>query len=181
MGGRQFSMLDESGPKSESITFRLDSSILDNLRKRAKHDKVTLNTLVNQLIADYFEWSMTAKDAGWMVMPKVIISKAFEMLSQEEILRVADAAFHETKDVIIFMKGNDNLQSFLSILRSGVERSGFGLRELEKDGKTTFIIQHDMGRNYSFLFKSVLELIMHHYELQVEFETTDRTVIMFYR
>ncbi len=171
-------MPDASGPKSESITFRLESSVLDNLRKRAKHDRVTLNTLVNQLIADYFEWSMTAKDAGWMVMPKVITSKAFEMLSQEEILRVADAAFQEVKDVTIFMKGKDNLQSFLSILRNGVERSGFGLRELEKEGKTTFIIQHDMGRNYSFLFRSVLELTMHHYESQVEFQTTDRTVIM---
>ena len=168
----------KDSPRTESITFRLESRILDNLRKKAKHDRVTINTLVNQLIADYFEWSMTAKDAGWMVTPKVITSKAFEMLSEEEILRVADAAFQETKDVIIFMKGNDNVQSFLSILRNGVERSGFGLRELEKEGKTTFIIQHDMGRNYSFLFKSVLELIMHHYGLQVELETTDRTVIM---
>ncbi len=111
-------------------------------------------------------------------MPKVITSKAFEMLSQEEILRVADATFQEMRDVIIFMKGKDNVQSFLSILRIGVEKSGFSLRELEKEGKTTFIIQHDMGRNYSFLFKSVIELIMHQYRLQVELETTERTVIM---
>ncbi|MDQ3868864.1 MAG: hypothetical protein M3250_04815 [Thermoproteota archaeon] len=169
---------NSSSAKSESITFRLESRILDNLRKKAKHDRVTLNTLLNQLIAEYFEWSMTAKDAGLMVMPKVITSKAFEMLSQEEILRVADATFQEMRDVIIFMKGKDNVQSFLSIMRNGVEKSGFGLRELEKEGKTTFIIQHDIGRNYSFFFKSVLELVMDKYRLQVEIETTDRTVIM---
>jgi hypothetical protein len=167
-----------SSPKSESITFRLESPILDNLRKKAKHDRVTLNTLVNQLIADYFEWSMTAIDAGWMVIPKVTASKAFEMLSQDEIARVAHATFQEMKDITIFMKGKDNEQSFLSILRIGVEKSGFGLRELEKEGKTTFIIQHDIGRNFSLLFKSVIETIMYQYGLQVELETTDRTVIM---
>ena len=94
--------------KSESITFRLESRILDNLRKKAKHDRVTLNTLVNQIIADYIEWSMTAIDAGWMVMPKVTASKAFEMLSQDEIVRVADATFEEMKDITIYMKGKDN-------------------------------------------------------------------------
>jgi hypothetical protein len=164
--------------KSESITFRLESRILDNLRNKAKHDRVTLNTLVNQIIADYIEWSMTAIDAGWMVMPKVTASKAFEMLSQDEILRVADATFQEMKDITIYMKGKDNEQSFLSIMRIGVEKSGFGLRELEKEGKTTFIIQHDMGKNFSFLFKSVIEAVMYQYGLQVELEITDRTVIM---
>ena len=166
--------------KSESITFRLESRILDNLRKKAKHDRVTLNTLVNQLIANYLEWSMTAQDAGLIVMPKATTIKAFEMLSQEEILRVADATFQEMKDITIYMKGKDNEQSFLSIMRIGVEKSGFGLRELEKEGKTTFIIQHDMGRNFSFLFKSMIELIMHQYRLQVELETTDHTLIMLF-
>jgi hypothetical protein len=167
-----------SSPKSESITFRLESRILENLRKKAKHDRVTLNTLVNQLIADYFEWSMTAVDAGWMVMPKVTASKAFELLSQDQILRVAHATFQEMKDITIFMKGKDNQQSFLSVMRIGVEKSGFGLRELEKEGKTTFIIQHDLGRNFSLLYKSVVEAIMYQYQVQVKFETTDHTVIM---
>ena len=164
--------------KSESITFRLESRILDNLRKKAKHDRVTLNTLVNQIIADYIEWSMTAIDAGWMVMPKVTASKAFEMLSQDEIVRVADATFQEMKDITIYMKGKDNEQSFLSILRMRAEKSDFRLRELQKDGKTTFIIQHDMGRNYSLFCKSLYQTIMHQYGEQVELESTDNTVMM---
>lgn len=167
-----------SSPKSESITFRLESHILENLRKKAKHDRVTLNTLVNQLIADYFEWSMTAVDAGWLVMPKVTAGKAFELLSQDQILSLADATFQEMRDITIFMKGKDSKQSFLSLMRIGVEKSGFALRELEKEGKTIFIIQHDMGRNFSLLYKSVVGTIMHQYGVQVKFETTDHTVIM---
>ena len=171
---------NNSGPKSESITFRLESRVLDNLKKKAKHDKVTLNTLVSQIIADYFDWSMTAIDAGWMVMPKMTVRKAFEMLSQDEIQTLADATYQEKKEMFIFMKGKDDEQSFLSILRMRAEKSGFHLRELEKDGKTSFIIQHDMGRNYSLFCKRLYETIMHHYGVQVEFETTDHTLIMFF-
>lgn len=167
-----------SGPKSESITFRLVSEVLDKLRKKAKHDKVTVNTLVNQLIADYFDWGKTAIEAGWMVMPKTTVSKALEMLGQDEIRSLADAAYQETKDMFIFMKGKDDEQSFLSILRIISEKSGFHLRELERDGKTTFIIQHDLGRNYSLFSKSLYETIMHNYGVQVKFETTNHSLIM---
>ena len=179
MGERVLLMsINTSGPKSESITFRIVSQVLDKLRKKAKHDKVTVNTLVNQLIADYFDWGTTAIDAGWMVMPKATVSKALEMLSQDEIRSLADGTYQETKDMFMFMKGKDDEQSFLSILRINSEKSGFRLRELEMDGKTTFIIQHDMGRNYSSFKKSLYETIMHKYGVRVEFETTDHTLIM---
>jgi hypothetical protein len=168
------------GPKSESITFRLASDVVDNLKKKAKHDKVTVNTLVSQIIADYFDWSMTAIDAGWMVMPKMTVKKAFEMLSQDEILTLADATYEEEKEMFVFMKGKNDEQTFLSILRMRAEKSGFHLRELEKDGRTTFIVQHDMGANYSLFCKSLYESIMHQYGVQVELRTTEHTFIMLF-
>jgi hypothetical protein len=151
---------------------------VDNLKRKAKHDKVTVNTLVSQIIADYFDWSMTAIDAGWMVMPKMTVKKAFEMLSQDEILTLADATYEEKKEMFVFMKGKNDEQSFLSIMRA--EKSGFHLRELEKDGRTTFIVQHDMGGNYSLFCKSLYETIMHQYGVQVELKTTEHTIIMIF-
>ncbi len=100
------------------------------------------------------------------------------MLSQDEILTLSDATYQEEKEMFIFMKGKNDEQSFLSILRMRSEKSGFHLRELQKDGKTTFIIQHDMGPNYSSFCKSLYETIMHQYGVQVELESTDHTVIM---
>ena len=123
---------------------------------------------------------MTAIDAGWMVMPKMTVKKAFEMLSQDEILTLAHTAYEEKKEMVVFMKGKNDAQSFLSILRMRAERSGFHLRELEKDGTTTFIIQHDMGAHYSLFCKSLYETIMNQYGVQVDLETTDHTFIMLF-
>jgi hypothetical protein len=166
--------------KSESITFRLASGVVDNLKRKAKQDKVTVNTLVSQIIADYLDWSMTAVDAGWMVMPKLTVKKVFEMLSQDEILTLADATYEEKKEMVVFMKGINDEQSFLSMLRTRAQKSGFHLRELEKDGRTTLIIQHDMGRNYSLFCKSLYETLMHQYGVQVQLQTTEHTLTMLF-
>ena len=48
---------------------------------------------------------MTTIDAGWMVMPKMTVKKAFEMLNQDEILTLADTAYEEKKEMVVFMKG----------------------------------------------------------------------------
>ena len=108
------------------------------------------------------------------------VKKAFEMLSQDEILTLADTTYEEKKEMVVFMKGKNDAQSFLSILRMRAERSGFHLRELEKDGTTTFIIQHDMGPHYSLFCKSLYETIMNQYGVQVDLETTDHTFIMLF-
>jgi hypothetical protein len=172
--------VNASGPKSESITFRLESRILDNLKKKAKDEKISPNTLVSQIISDYFDWTMTAIDAGWMVMPKWTMRKVFEMLSQDQIVALADATYQGRKEMLIFMSGRDDKESFLTLVRIRAKKSGFHLRELEKDGKTTFIYQHDMGRNFSLFSKYLFEAIMHEYGVEVKLEATDQTVIMLF-
>jgi hypothetical protein len=59
-----------------------------------------------------------------MVMPRVTISKAFEMLSKDKILSLADATYRGTKDMFIFMEEKDDVQAFLSILRTRAKKSG---------------------------------------------------------
>ena len=39
--------------KSESVTFRIDSKVLKNLRHEAEQKDVSTNTLVNQIIKDH--------------------------------------------------------------------------------------------------------------------------------
>ena len=47
---------------------------------------------------------MTATSAGWMVVARVTINKALGMLSQDEILSLADATYRGTEDMFIFME-----------------------------------------------------------------------------
>jgi predicted HicB family RNase H-like nuclease len=42
--------------KSESVTFRIESEALRNLRREAGQKDISTNTLVNKLIKDHLNW-----------------------------------------------------------------------------------------------------------------------------
>ncbi len=42
--------------KTESVTFRIESKALKNLRREAKQKDISTNTLVNKLVKDHINW-----------------------------------------------------------------------------------------------------------------------------
>ena len=42
--------------KTRSITFRLDSSVIDEMQREADQKETSLNVLVNQVLKRYTEW-----------------------------------------------------------------------------------------------------------------------------
>ena len=61
--------------KSESITFRIESKTLKNLRREAEQKDISTNTLVNQLIKDHLNWHSKAAEAGFISVRRPFISK----------------------------------------------------------------------------------------------------------
>jgi predicted HicB family RNase H-like nuclease len=55
---------NNNNKRSESITFRLDSIILNKLRNEANQKDVSINTLVSQIIKQHTDWHSNAAKAG---------------------------------------------------------------------------------------------------------------------
>ncbi len=56
--------MSESVPQSKktrSVTFRLDSSVIDELQAEADNREISLNVLVNQILKRYSEWGVVVK------------------------------------------------------------------------------------------------------------------------
>jgi hypothetical protein len=164
--------------ESESMTFRLESTSLDKLKAKAKEERISLNTLVNQVIVGYVEWDLTAVSAGWMVMPKGIIRKMLAKLTEKEVEQVAKETFSEVKDIVLFMTNKNDLEGFFSVLRIRSKKSGFQVKEVSDNNKTTFIIQHDLGAKWSLFAKTFYEGVLHSLEKKVIFEITENTVVI---
>lgn len=160
------------------MTFRLESASLDKLKAKANQDRISLNTLVNQIIVGYAEWDLTAISAGWMVIPKNIMKKMIAKLSDKEIEQLGKETFGEMKGIALFMTNKSDLESFFSIVRTRSKKSGFQLKEVMDSNKTTFIIQHDLGAKWSLLSKILYEELLHSIEKRVTFETTDNTIVI---
>lgn len=163
--------------KSRSITFRLDSITIDELQREADQNQISLNVLVNQVLRRYINWDSYENRLGMMPVPKAIlitlIDRAMEMAKKngineeaigpfrDQIIKdAANAAFDIMKDAVLFMKKQYNIWTVLSVLQEYMKVSGINSdHRIESGRKHVFVIQHDLGENWSLFTKELLKLI----------------------
>ena len=161
--------------KSRSITFRLDSKVIDELQTEANNREVSLNVLVNQVLKRYAEWDRYENKIGMMPVPRMILSnlidktisiakssgiKDVDLYRDQIIKQAAELAFTLMKDSVLFMKKQYNLWVVLSVLEEYMKVSGIKAdHKLEGSRKHVFIIQHELGENWSLFTKELLALI----------------------
>jgi hypothetical protein len=188
---------DSSAPqahKTRSITFRLDSEVVESLQKEADNREITLNVLVNQVLRRYNEWDAMEIKLGMMPVPKLLlttlIDKAISIAKEEGIKDIsryrddiikeaAKIAFGLMKDSVLFMKNKYNLWVVLAVLQEYMKVSGIKSdHRMEGSGKHIFIIQHELGENWSLFTKELLTLIFENLaNVKAEISITPNTAI----
>jgi hypothetical protein len=160
--------------RTRSVTFRLDSAVIDELQTEANNREISLNVLVNQVLKRYEEWDRYENKIGMMPVPKMILSslidKAISIAKssgikdvdhyRDEVIKQAELAFSLMKDSVLFMKKQYNLWVVLSVLEEYMKVSGIKAdHKLQGSRKHVFIIQHELGENWSLFTKELLALI----------------------
>ena len=77
--------LEHKETKSDTITFRIEHEIINDLRSESIEKGESLNVLINQILKDYIKYYKPAKKAGNIHFPRVLISRLFDNLSDERI------------------------------------------------------------------------------------------------
>lgn len=195
-------MSDDSGTsesisqskKTRSVTFRLDSTVIDELQTEADNREISLNVLVNQVMKRYSEWDRFENKLGMMPVPKVILSslidkaisvaksggiKDIDRYRDEIIKQAAQLAFGLMKDSVLFMKRQYNLWVVLAVLEEYMKVSGIKAdHKIEGSRKHVFIIQHELGENWSLFTKELLGLIFQNLaNVRAEISTTPNTTV----
>src|ERR1044071_2971688 len=115
--------------KSESVTFRIDSKVLRNLRHEAEQKDISTNTLVNKLIKDHLNWYSNAAKAGFISVRRPFVSKVIKYLPEQEIISLAEYVAKTTnKDSILLMKNEYTIKSALDFLESWIKISDYPYR-----------------------------------------------------
>ena len=70
--------------QSESITFRLDSTILNKLHHEAEQKDISVNTLVSHIIRRHIDWYSNAAKAGFVTVRRGLLSNLINRLSQRK-------------------------------------------------------------------------------------------------
>jgi hypothetical protein len=99
-------------------------------------------------------------------------------LTEEEISELAIIIAKRNIDIGLLLKGEFTLPSFLNILENWSRISSFAYKHEVTNKVHNFLIQHDMGNNYSFFIKEIFRHILQEmFKIKLEFTITDNTVM----
>ncbi|AJW70274.1 MULTISPECIES: hypothetical protein [Nitrosopumilus] len=168
-------MSDEQKKKTETMSFRLDGSVLDKIRAESESQGVSLNVLANKIFSRYVDWDMFEPKVGMIPVAKPIVSALFEKLSEEETVELARQIGQSiVSDISTFMKGTMDIDSFVSWFVTRMKISDFEMNHTINGSKHSYIIKHDLGYNWSLYHKTVLELIFNNVlEKKIDFQIKD--------
>lgn len=157
---------DTSNKSNESITFRLDSSILARLREEASGKDISVNTLVSKIAKDHVSWHSIAPRAGFISVRKALISKLLEKYGDDEIGEIAASVSRtSTKDVFLLLRNEYSLETGIDVLETWLKMSGYAynhsIKQIDAGTFHSFVVQHDMGTKWSLylaeLFKAAVQ------------------------
>jgi hypothetical protein len=161
--------------RTRSLTTRLNSIVIDELQTEADTRQMPLSVLINQILKRYVEWDRYQNKIGMMPVPRAILAnltdkavslaesrgvKDVDLYRDELMKQASELAFSLIKDSVLFMKKHYNLEVVLSALKEYMEVSGIKADHKVEGPRThVFIIQHELGENWSLFTKELLALI----------------------
>jgi hypothetical protein len=120
----------------------------------------------NKSFKDHLDWHTFAAQARLYHVPRASMSRIVDKLTEEELSELAiTIAKKDFADIGLLLRGEFTLPSFLNILENWSRVSSFPYKHEVTHDVHNFIIQHDMGRKYSFLIKE-----LYRYTLEEIFE-----------
>ena len=164
--------------RSESITLRLDRIVLDKLRREAEQKDISVNTLVSHLIRRHIDWHSNAAKAGFVNVRRGLLIDLINRLPEKEISLIAKyIAKKETKDFVLLLRSEYNIESALDVIETWIKISGHPYRHEVSYNRHSYVIQHDMGMNWSLYMAEQYRFLFEEFGLKrVEFDVNDNTL-----
>jgi hypothetical protein len=150
--------------KTTTMTFRIHENILRELRKEAKDREISINVLVNQVFRRYIEWDSYEPKVGMIPIAKPVVMELFENISEAKIIEIAQNVGNDAvKDIALFMKHRMDVESFLEWFETRMKTSSIEIshqRLGDTNGVHSYMIKHDLGKNWSIYHKTIFEYIL---------------------
>ncbi len=140
--------------KTETLSFRIDSEIVEKLRQEANQKDITINALLNQIIKQHIDWHSIAHKAGFIAVRGALITRLLDEVGDEKRIKLiaADLAKSSNKDLLLALKDKYDVAAALGFVESWLKITGFPYKHDISSSSSDihrFMIHHNMGRRWS--------------------------------
>lgn len=166
--------------KTQTVSFRLSSSLIEELKQEAKMEKMNFNALISKILENHNLWDKYERKLGLLPMTKPFVKDAIQRLTEKEIIYLAEVIEKDTfSDILNFMKGEYTVNDFIEILRTWLNVAWMQHHIETKKNTIVFKIQHDLGGKWSLYVKTLAtELFYDILEKKLEVSSTKTTIIL---
>jgi len=164
---------------TEHASFRINSTILDNLKKISKEQKLSLNTYVNQVFDSHLSWDLHAHEVGWIVMLKSPLKEIIKHIDKQTIKTIAkNTAESGAKEIAFSMRGKYDIEEWISILKDRARSSGFSIKEYSNGDDKRLVMYHEMGENWSIFFETYYYTIFYELGANIKSDHTENSILL---
>lgn len=165
--------------ETRSVTFRLPTRVVNELEAESSERNVSLNVITKQILEKHLQWDRYACKIGMRPMPNKILKTVGNFLESDDIYKLVDVMHSIIKDQVMFMKGKYDLKRCIEALYDYMKFSGIKSDHRVEGALHHFIIQHEMGMNWSLFTELLLKQIFHEFlpDKNMKCQTTNSTVI----
>lgn len=169
---------DESENLGEPMTMMMPAENIDQLQYESEIKQVNLNTRINQIIKDHLDWYSNTHEAKMYCLPKPLVTKAVDHLTEQELSEFAQSMIIDLQDMSLLLRGEFNFSSFLDIMYMWLKITRTPNRFEQSVYEHKIVIRHDMGYKYSYLIKEVFRIITHRFNKPFYHKITENTVLI---
>lgn len=165
--------------KTRSITYRLPVKLVEEIEAEAINNNISHNVMARQILEKYIKWDRFANKIGIIPVPKKILDTLGLDMNAEDVDIIINVIKPVIKDTVLFIKGKYDLKRCIETLEDYMRASGMKSDHRVEGDVHHFIIQHDLGSNWSMFTKQLLQEIFHEFvpDTEMKCQTTESTVI----
>ena len=167
--------------------------VIEELQREANQGEISLNVLVNQVLRRFVEWDRYENKLGMIPIPKSMLSTLIDETIQlakdakiedlesyrtKIVYNAAETALNVMRDSVLFMRKDYSFWTVLDVLREYMKVAGImSDHRIEAGRKHVFIIQHELGENWSLFAKELLsKIFLELAKVKADISTTPKTV-----
>jgi hypothetical protein len=169
---------DLSENLGEPVTIKIPAENIDQLHYESETKQVSLNTRINQIIKDHLDWHSVTHESKMYYVPKALITRAIEHLTEQELSEFAQFMVNDLNDMSLLLRGEFNFSSFLDIINIWLRITRTPNRFEQSDYGHKIVIRHEMGYKYSYLIKEVFRIVIHRFNKPFHYKITENTILI---
>lgn len=148
---------DAKKTKTETVTFRFPSSLIDELRMDAELQGISLNNYAAKIFSNHIQWERYERKVGLLPMTEAFLREVLSQLTDEQIVNLAQRLEKQKfTNILAFMKNSHEVDDFVEVIRAWLTVSWMQQNIEIRDGKYYFKIQHSLGSKWSLYVKTLL-------------------------